>query len=262
MSPPYMQLYVGDYLGDTRHLTTEQHGAYMLLLMTMWRADGRLPNDDRKLARIVGCTASRWSKIRTEVMEFFEVEGEFITNERLLFELEKASEKSIKRAEVGSKGGKSKSLKNKETTEAIATGLLYHSSEPEPYIEKRDTKVSLKKNDPPPDRFDDFWRTYPRKIGKPKAEMAWQAACKRAPPDAILAGLNRWRQVWTDPNFTPHPTTWLNRDGWADEIPEAERHDRSYQNPRKSLGAEREDSTIRAFRRVFGGDGLGEAELA
>lgn len=72
MSAPYMQLYVADYLGDTRHLTTEQHGAYLLLLMTMWRSDGVLPKDDAKLARIVGLTVARWKRISDDVMAFFD----------------------------------------------------------------------------------------------------------------------------------------------------------------------------------------------
>lgn len=132
MSSPFMQLYVADYLGDTRHLTTEQHGAYLLLLMTMWRSDGRLPNDDKKLARIAGTTPSRWAKIAPEVMEFFDVDGSEITNARLSKELEKAQEKSIKRAVSGTKGAQAKALKNKRTVEANASGLLKHSSEPEP----------------------------------------------------------------------------------------------------------------------------------
>lgn len=131
-----MQLYVADYLGDTRHLTTEQHGAYLLLLMTMWRADGRLPNDSKKLARIVGCTASRWAKISGDVMAFFTVENGEIVNKRLSFELEKAREKSIKRAEAGTKGGNAKALKTLELAVAIATDLPEHSSEPEPESEE------------------------------------------------------------------------------------------------------------------------------
>lgn len=127
-----MQLYVADYLGDTRHLTTEQHGAYLLLLMTMWRSEGRLPNDPKKLARIAGCAPARWAKISEEVLEYFTVDGDELTNPRLTIELEKASEKSIKRAENGSRGGKAKALKNNKADVANATRLPEHSSEPEP----------------------------------------------------------------------------------------------------------------------------------
>lgn len=45
--------YVGDYRKDTARLSTEQHGAYRLLLDEYWVA-GPLPDDDQVLARIAG----------------------------------------------------------------------------------------------------------------------------------------------------------------------------------------------------------------
>ena len=190
-----MQLYVADYLGDTRHLTTEQHGAYLLLLMTMWRSDGRLPNDPKKLARIAGCSPSRWSKIAEEVMEFFEVDGSDLTNKRLMLELEKAQEKSIKRAVSGSKGGKAKSLKNNDPTEANAIGLLKHSSEPEPdkeppVVPPRGTKSPKVSKD----QVQTVWSACPtvarQRSSVADVEASLNAALRRGhEPEAVLAGL-------------------------------------------------------------------------
>lgn len=146
---PFMQLYVADYIGDTLHLTTEQHGAYLLLLMAMWRAGGKLPNEEHKLARIVGLSPARWRRVSSEVLAFFDAGDGQITQKRLAVEIEKAREKSAKRADAGAKGGAAKSLKDKETALANATLLPWHSSEPEPELEKK------KEEEKKPDGFSD-----------------------------------------------------------------------------------------------------------
>lgn len=67
--------------------------------------------------------------------------------------------------------------------------------------------------------FDQFWDCYPRKVGKPKAQSAYDAAVAAgADPDAILAGCIAYRDDPNrDPRYTAHPTTWLHREGWNDE---------------------------------------------
>lgn len=133
---PFMQLYVADYLGDTRHLTTEQHGAYLLLLMAMWRAGGKLPADDEKLARIAGLALARWKRTCGDVMAFFTLVNGEITQKRLAAEIKKSQEKSQKRAEAGRLGGQAKSLKNNDEAEANATVLPQHSSDTRSHIEE------------------------------------------------------------------------------------------------------------------------------
>jgi uncharacterized protein YdaU (DUF1376 family) len=44
-SDTWMPFYVGDYLSATGRLTTEQHGAYLLILLDYWK-NGPPPNDD------------------------------------------------------------------------------------------------------------------------------------------------------------------------------------------------------------------------
>jgi uncharacterized protein YdaU (DUF1376 family) len=70
MSLPFMPLFVGDWRRDTAHLSTEQMGAYFLLVCQYW-AKGCLPNDDAQLARIVGMTPAKWRKARSILQAFF-----------------------------------------------------------------------------------------------------------------------------------------------------------------------------------------------
>lgn len=124
---PYMKLYINDYLGDTQHLTAEQHGAYLLLLMAMWRAGGCLPNNPSKLCRIARISPKRWKSVSGDVMEFFVVHGDEITQERLYQEYQNATSISEKRRSSGREGGISKSLKNNKLGLANATILPEHS---------------------------------------------------------------------------------------------------------------------------------------
>ena len=70
MNRPWMPLYVGDYLGDTGHLTTAQHGAYLLLMMHYWRK-GELPDDDRQLSKITKLPLRTWCEYRPTLQDFF-----------------------------------------------------------------------------------------------------------------------------------------------------------------------------------------------
>lgn len=79
MSAPFMQLYVADYLGDTQHLTTEQHGAYLLLLAIAHHNGGFLLDDDKRLARIAGLSNRKWMKHAETLRAFFSaVDGRLV----------------------------------------------------------------------------------------------------------------------------------------------------------------------------------------
>ena len=75
-----------------------------------------------------------------------------------------------------------------------------------------------------------FWETYPLKKSKDGARKSWAAAVKKAGAADIIAGAERYRDdPGRKPEFTKHPTTWLNQGCWLDE-PTPFGH-RPYQDP-------------------------------
>lgn len=69
------------------------------------------------------------------------------------------------------------------------------------------------------DGFDDWWRTYPRKVDKKRARSAWRNLTKTERDDsseALPAHIRSWAN--TKPEHIPHPTTWLNGRRWEDDL--------------------------------------------
>jgi uncharacterized protein YdaU (DUF1376 family) len=103
-------LWTDAYLGDTTHLTTIEHGAYFLLLMTAWRSkDTRLPDDDRLLARYARCNAGQWKRLRPILEPFFSIENGFWTQGRLTDEAVAVRQKR----EAAAANGRASALKRK-----------------------------------------------------------------------------------------------------------------------------------------------------
>ena len=68
-------------------MSAEYVGSYLLLLMTMWNADGAIPNDEVTLARVARLTVEEWRLAWKSLGRFFVVEGDQLTHKRLAFEL-------------------------------------------------------------------------------------------------------------------------------------------------------------------------------
>ena len=104
----WMPFYVGDYLADTMHLSAAQHGAYLLLLMALWRGNGSIPDCDAMLAAITKSMPQEWKKLRPVLEKLCVVAEGVWSQKRLTRELEKSQTKYATRVANGRNGGRPK----------------------------------------------------------------------------------------------------------------------------------------------------------
>ncbi len=106
---PSMPLFVDAYLADTTHLSLEEHGAYLLLLMAMWRRGGAIPDDDKDNARMLGLMPRAYLRLKPRLMPLLSAYGSnpvMLTQKRLQKEWNYSVENRERQSAKGKAGAK------------------------------------------------------------------------------------------------------------------------------------------------------------
>jgi len=136
----WLPIYVGDYLADTMHLTTEQHGAYLLLIFAYWKNRGMLA--EGRVQGIVRMDKDSWTINRGIVEELFDTKSfpGFWYHKRIEKELQNALIRKQAAENRGKKGMESRwgnraddsSTNSPTIVEGIVGGIVGDNSSPSP----------------------------------------------------------------------------------------------------------------------------------
>lgn len=219
---PAFPLFTDAYLGDTTHLTTIEHGAYLLLIITMWRTKtGSLPDDDKLLARYTRLTSAQWARIKPIIETFFDIHNGQWTQGRLTDELIAVRQLSKRQSDKA----KGRWLKNKEKNKPRQCRT--DASPTPPLIE--DTNVSSPPTPKPKisydEDFEDFWKGWVPydmdKGSKEKAKKVYEKSRKEVTHEIIIGKRDQYlAECHRHQRRTTHASTWLNptgNRGWADD---------------------------------------------
>lgn len=93
---PALMLWTDAWIADTHHLTYEQSGIYLALIVLMWRTPKcRVPNDDKWLAKHLHMTSTEVANdLKPLIKEFCQSDGFWITQKRLTREFLRAKKLS------------------------------------------------------------------------------------------------------------------------------------------------------------------------
>lgn len=262
---PAFPLFTDAYLGDTTHLTTFEHGAYLLLLIVSWRSkDGILPDDDAMLARYTRTSFDKWRKLRPILAPFFQIcDGQW-SQARLQDELQHLRSRKLQQSEAGRASVQSKSLKrlNRQSTH-VDPSLQRNVNEtstptPTPTPIKEDvTNVTSKKGRVRGERLSNDWSPT-RALPQAVFDLATQW-----PPDRLDRELDGFRDYWTsrttDAARCDWDKVWHNRiRDQHDRVMRETRNGTANRNGNSAGRATKPDGFMSALRQVAdaGTDGL------
>lgn len=197
----YFYMYTGDYLRDTMHLTTRQHGAYTLLLMHYYGAMKPLPASQETLRTIARLSDKDWKVDGPVVMAFFNLEPDGWHQKRADKEIAKASKRYDKAvAASAAKHGHKQAPSTIQAASEQAPSTCLDGANPNPNHSRtplrggstrgaRRAAAQSQPAAPPvgPDWADDIpeWREFKAKL-EPAEWLAWFSGLR---PNGSIASL-------------------------------------------------------------------------
>ena len=199
----WMPLYIADYLSATSRLTTEQHGAYLLLIMDYWK-NGAPPDNDQVLAQITKLSPDAWSNARTMLKAFFQVEDGLWIQPRIESEMVKAQHNkqvNVNRGKAGAEArwkDKNASSIDEAYLEVCSADGTSPSPSPSPIssIKKQDTKVSLSAEGLPTCPHQDILLLYKKHLPHLTQPRVWEG-------NRQVVLKSRWIQAAKPSNYSP-----------------------------------------------------------
>lgn len=118
----WMPIYTGDYLKDTSHLTSQQHGIYLLLMIHYWNK-GMLQASFKQCINIAKAfTQEEQEDVKFVLLEFFDMESGKYVQKRIEKELALAKQRKEKAVEKAKKAATARWDKEKDAT-SNASGM-------------------------------------------------------------------------------------------------------------------------------------------
>jgi uncharacterized protein YdaU (DUF1376 family) len=220
-----MPLYIGDYLAETQHLSAEQSGAYLHLLMHEWRV-GPLPVDLDVLRRIARVEKDAWSNAWAMLEHFFTRTEAGYTQARLEVEKVKSRQNRERFSNRGKAAAEKRWSKSNvmpehplSNAQAVLDGCPSPSPSPSPIKQKRKTSCVKREIDSRHADFRELTGMY-WAHKNPEIAMPWDAsegkqltlllAANPALDGDVFKGLLNQRAK-SQVNHAERPRVWLSK---------------------------------------------------
>jgi uncharacterized protein YdaU (DUF1376 family) len=192
----------------TAHLTLVEEAVYRRLIDHYYDTEQPIGNDFKGMIRRLRLDGYE-DQVTIILNEFFTQTEDGWSNKHCDKKIKAYKNQKKANKNNGKAGGRPKKQK---ITESVTDGL--------PFVTlTTNNKQETKNKDIKDDRFDIFWKQYPRKVAKPNAQKAWN---KIKPDDVVLKkmldAINQQGLYSKEIQFVPHPASWLNNKRWEDEI--------------------------------------------
>ena len=213
---PYFPFYPADWLSSNRIslLKLDEEAIYMRLLCVSWTLNGILPLDVNKVCQLARLHLNRKKSVTNVLNSCFICGTNGYTNDRQMKEICLANERHLT-AKKGHNSRKNQETCSSPTLDESCANQNQNQNQKEPPIPPKGVQID--------ERFNSFWKVYPKKTAKATAIKAWR---KITPKDELFEKIMRALETqkksdqWQKDSgqFIPHPATWLNQHRWEDEL--------------------------------------------